>query len=209
MLLTKLKISAKDNIVSQLSSEMDVEVEIVRCKAAGSAGGMSILRITSRSGVTADDIKKWFTGKEGCSLVSIASVSPGKHMAMIRNSRCDLCRVLVGTECFLESGYCRGGDSVIWTVYTPNNTSIKGLIERIRNEGSKVELLSVKRASSLFELTRLQDQAMRLAVSTGYYDIPKRITLEELALRCGISKATMNLILRRAQKKILSSVMRT
>jgi len=67
-----------------------------------------------------------------------------------------------------------------------------------------VELLSVKRVASGFELTRIQDEAMRLALSMGYYDIPKRVTLDELALRSGVSKATLNLILRRGQKKIIS-----
>lgn len=67
-----------------------------------------------------------------------------------------------------------------------------------------MELLSVKRVASGFELTRIQDEAMRLALSMGYYDIPKRVTLDELALRSGVSKATLNLILRRGQKKIIS-----
>ena len=67
-----------------------------------------------------------------------------------------------------------------------------------------MELLSVKGIASSFELTRIQDEAMRLALSMGYYDIPKRVTLDELAVRSGVSKATLNLILRRGQKKIIS-----
>jgi predicted DNA binding protein len=209
MLLTKIKISSKDNFISRLSSEMGVEVEIVRCRANGSAGGLSILRIRSESGINAEDLGKWFNGIDGCSVISIVSDSSGKHLAMVRNVRCTLCKVFLGTDCFLESGCSTGNDSVIWKIYTPNNTALKGMIERIRNEGYKVDLLSVKRVVSAFELTRIQDEAMRLALLTGYYDIPKRITLEELAGRSGISKATLNLILRRGQKKILSDHMRT
>ncbi len=209
MLLTKIKISSKENIIGRLSSDMGAEVEIVRCKANGSLGGLSILRIGTGSGTSAEEIGIWFKGKEGCSIVSIAPVSPGKYVAMIRNTGCSLCRVFAGSDCFLESGRSAGDDSVIWKVYAPDNAALKGLIERIRNEGNKVELLSVKRMASSFELTRLQDEAMRLALSSGYYDIPKRITLEELATRSGITKATLNLILRRGQKKIISERMRT
>lgn len=209
MLISKIKITAEENIISRLSSELDVDVEIVQCKAFGSVGGLSILRINSESGTKTEDIRRWFNRDGGCSVVSIASSSPGKHIAMIRNTRCNLCKVFVDLDCFLESGCSMGNDSVIWKVYAPNNRSLKDLVERLRREGSRVELLSVKRAVQAFELTRIQDEAMRLALSMGYYDIPKRITLEEMAARSGVSKATLNLILRRGQKKILSDRVRT
>jgi predicted DNA binding protein len=208
MLQGKIKISSMDNIVGRLSSEMDVMVEIIRCKANGPEGGLSILRIRSGPGIKAEDIREWFAMNDGCSVASIVPVSPGIHIAMVSNAGCRLCRAFIGSDCFLESGCTTVNGSVIWRVYTPNNTSLKGMIERIRKEGCKVELLSVKRVASSYELTLVQDEAMRLALSTGYYDIPKRITLEELAARSGISKATLNLILRRGQKKIISDHMR-
>ena len=179
-------------------------MEIVRCKANGSIGGLSILRIDSGSGTTAEEIKGWFVRSEGCSVVSFTSVSPGKYMATIRNTRCDLCKAFVGTDCFLESGSSTKNDAVIWNIFAPNNNWIKGIIEGLRNVGCMVELLSVKKAVSSFELTRVQDEAIRLAYSMGYYDIPKRVRLDELAALSGISKATLNLILRRGQRKILA-----
>ncbi len=33
MLLTKIKITSKDNIISRLSSDLGAHIEIVRCKA--------------------------------------------------------------------------------------------------------------------------------------------------------------------------------
>jgi predicted DNA binding protein len=204
MLLTKIKISSPDNIVGKLSSEMKVRVEIVRCRATGSAGGLSLLRIESEPGTTAEDVVGWFNGTEGGRVVSIATVSPGRHMVTVRNAECRLCNAFVGSDCFLESGSSTKNESVIWKIYTPSNTSLKGLIEQLRDEGCLVELLSVKKVASAFELTLIQDEAIRLAFSMGYYDVPKRVTLEELASRSGVSKATLNLVLRRGQKKILT-----
>jgi predicted DNA binding protein len=204
MLLTKIKIYSPDNIVARLSSEMKVHVEIVRCKATGSAGGLSILRIESEPGTTADDIVGWFSGTECGSVISTATISPGRHIVTVRNTGCRLCNAFVGSDCFLESGSSIENDSVIWKIYTPSNKSLKGLIERLRDGDCDVELLSVKKVASAFELTRIQNEAIRLAFSMGYYDIPKRVTLEELASRSGVSKATLNLILRRGQRKILS-----
>jgi predicted DNA binding protein len=204
MLLTKIKISSKDNIVSRLATEKEVKVDVVRCSANGMDGGASILRIESKAEASAEEIVNWFRENEGCSVVSISSISPGRHLLTVRNPRCRWCHAFLGSDCFLESGSSDGNGSVIWKIFAPNNTSLKGMIERLRKEGCKVDLLSVKKAVPSYELTKTQSEAVRLAFLMGYYDIPKRVTLDELALRSGVSKATLNIILRRGQKKILS-----
>ena len=69
--------------------------------------------------------------------------------------------------------------------------------------GQKLELLKVRRHAAS-ELTHQQDTLLQEAYRLGFFDVPKRITLDELAMNNGISKSTMNLILRRAQRKILA-----
>ena len=204
MLLSKIKITSPDNLVSRLSSALDVRVEVVRCQANQTDGGTSILRIESGTDVKVEDIKKWFSGSDDCTLISFVSISKGRYMVTVRNAQCRLCKAFIGSDCFLESACTTSVGSIVWRVFAPNNLSLKDLIQRLRAEDCKVELLSLKRAVSNFELTQVQDEAIRLAYSLGYYDIPKKVTLEELAERSGVSKATLNLILRRGQRKIIS-----
>ena len=204
MMLTKIKISSDDNIVSRLASEMGVRVEVVRCHSTGEAGGISILRIGSEAKTIGEDLVNWFIRQEGCDVISAVSPSPGRHLISVRNRRCNICKALSDSDCLLESGSSTENGSIIWKIYTPNNSSLKGMIDRLRKDGCRVELLSLKKVSSSFELTGIQEEAIRLALSMGYYDIPKRVTLEELAVRSGVSKATLNIILRRGQRKILS-----
>lgn len=204
MMITRIKISSKDNTITRLSSEKGVRIDVVRCSPNETAGGTSILRIESGIDISSEEIVNWFEDQEGCRVVSIDSSSPGRHLLTVENPKCNLCRAFLGSDCFLESASSIRSDSIIWRIFAPNNTSLKGLIDRLRKEGCQVELLSVKKACSSFELTQIQDDAIRLAFSKGYYDIPKKATLEDLALRSGISKATLNIILRRGQRKILS-----
>lgn len=204
MMLTKIKISSHDNIVSRLASEMGVRVDVVRCHETRENGGISILRIELAEKKIGEDLVSWFRRQEGCEVISAVSSSPGRHLITVRNRCCNLCKALSDSDCILESGSSTDNGSVIWKVYTPNNSSLKGMIDLLRKDECKVELLSVKKVLSSFELTKIQDEAIRLALSMGYYDIPKRVTLEELAVRSGVSKATLNIILRRAQRKILS-----
>lgn len=53
-------------------------------------------------------------------------------------------------------------------------------------------------------LTDRQREILRLAIKHGYYEIPRRITLEELAREVGISKSSLAEILRRIERKLLT-----
>jgi predicted DNA binding protein len=59
----------------------------------------------------------------------------------------------------------------------------------------------LKAASEL--LTDRQMEAFDLACSSGYYEEPKEITLEELANNLGISESTYAELLRKAERKLL------
>ncbi|MFC1710913.1 helix-turn-helix domain-containing protein [Nanoarchaeota archaeon] len=53
------------------------------------------------------------------------------------------------------------------------------------------------------ELTDKQKQALHLAVENGYYEYPRKITLEELAKLMKISLSTFQAHLRKAEKQLL------
>ncbi len=52
-------------------------------------------------------------------------------------------------------------------------------------------------------LTDRQEEVVRMACDLGYYDIPRRTDLNELAKRLGIGKSTLDVILRRAEGKLV------
>jgi predicted DNA binding protein len=87
----------------------------------------------------------------------------------------------------------------------PNAADLRELVEKIKTLGGevKVERISMLRTAS--ELTVAQEQVLQLAFELGYYDIPKRTNLDRLAKRLEISKATLDVMLRRAQRKLVSS----
>ncbi|MDG6907756.1 MAG: helix-turn-helix domain-containing protein, partial [Nitrososphaerota archaeon] len=53
-------------------------------------------------------------------------------------------------------------------------------------------------------LTSRQEQIVKMALEMGYFEFPKKIRLEELSQRLGISAGTLSEILRRAEKHILT-----
>jgi hypothetical protein len=56
------------------------------------------------------------------------------------------------------------------------------------------------------KITVKQRKALELAVHGGYYDYPRKITLEDLAKQMGVSYATYQAHLRKAEQKLLPAL---
>ncbi len=54
------------------------------------------------------------------------------------------------------------------------------------------------------ELTPQERQALHLAYLSGYYTVPRKMHLEDIATKVGLSKSTMDECLRKAESKIIS-----
>ena len=53
------------------------------------------------------------------------------------------------------------------------------------------------------ELTEKQKQAMNLAIKQGYYNYPRKISIEQLAKLSKLSFSTFHAHLRKAEQKLL------
>ena len=56
------------------------------------------------------------------------------------------------------------------------------------------------------DLTKKQKQALELAINNGYYDYPKKITMEKLAKLMKISYSTYQQHLKTSESKIMPSI---
>lgn len=72
----------------------------------------------------------------------------------------------------------------------------------MRAHGYSFEILSSQVASPDVTLTPKQEAFFEAAMDLGYYDVPKRIGLDELSKILGCSKSNLNVILRTAERNI-------
>ncbi len=92
-----------------------------------------------------------------------------------------------------------------WTVVGPEG-KVRSLLKRLGDEASGfyVEAVrhgSVPRGSPL--LTPRQQEVLRRAMAEGYFDVPRRISLTELAPKLGVTISTLSVTLAVIEKKIL------
>lgn len=85
-------------------------------------------------------------------------------------------------------------------------TAIDQFFEILDNKGIKYEIRSLGKYvqdRAIMELTARQLEIYYRAQQEGYYDVPRRITLTELADKLNIAKSTLSSILQRIHKKLI------
>jgi hypothetical protein len=78
--------------------------------------------------------------------------------------------------------------------------------KRIRPQKSMIDTFAVSLSSVFRELTGKQVEAIVAALELGYYQVPKRITTEELARKQSAPRTTYEEHLRKAESKVLRAL---
>jgi hypothetical protein len=91
-----------------------------------------------------------------------------------------------------------------WKLLISGEDTLKKITDRLSSKGVKYEISKISHLSAGSDLTARQEQIAKIALELGYFEFPKKIGIEELSKRLGISAGNLSEILRRAEKNILS-----
>lgn len=95
-------------------------------------------------------------------------------------------------------------DEIIeWGVLSLNSTYVDKMIERMKHEGYKVKMISTNKMNKETILTEKQEDALVMAYKLGYYSVPRKISIDELASNLNCSKSTLSVMLREAERKLV------
>ncbi|MBI5046807.1 helix-turn-helix domain-containing protein [Candidatus Micrarchaeota archaeon] len=140
-------------------------------------------------------IKQLGTGKTA--FIQVAWRAPVTSYDAVLKSGC-----VVTSPCQSRDGY------EAYSIISEEPNQIKKLLYELEQIGD-VKLFSIKNDFSKkgrHGLTDKQKQAVSAAISMGYYSWPKKVNLEELAAKLGIKRRTLQENLRKAEAKILPSL---
>jgi len=196
-----LKITMPDNWVKDVCKNYPVPIKFIECMPYGKSGGRGLIEI---KGEIADEIMAEIERHPDVCKVDISHLKNGVLLGSVITERCSACRALTGSDCFLTSASSLEGGSVKWKLITGAEGSLSDLIENLEKNGCGVELKSAIHFSKKSLLTRRQEEIIKVAFEKGYYDYPKKITINELAKMFDISPSTLGEIVQRGEKKIIS-----
>ncbi|HIH01726.1 TPA: hypothetical protein HA259_06600 [Thermoplasmata archaeon] len=194
-----------DNWISEMCSTEDVTIRVLRCAPKNGRGGQSLLRIEGSETVSEESIASHVRAVDPESEISFSRNGSGRFIASVDMRSCQTCRILGDSDCLLDSAVSRPDGGIQWNIIAPNGAALTRLVEDLKRSGAQVVVEKVKVLRTARELTVEQEKVLQTAFDLGYYDIPKKIRLEDLAKRLNVSKATLDVVLRRAQRKVVAS----
>lgn len=147
--------------------------------------------------------------------VDVVERTPGTMVVRCRCRADGVVGAIVAHGCTIlwPAVYARGTE--LYTVVAPTRERMDNLVRRLREMGevtlervSEVPAhaldVSVSLADVTTGLTERQLAVLRRAVEQGYYDSPRRVSADALAVSFGVSRSTFQEHLRKAEQRVLA-----
>ncbi len=128
----------------------------------------------------------------------------GYARIVVNSSYFPLARLIHETGAFYIYPIKFSGGRELCTLVFENKKELRYVLKQLGCDWKIVRIGDVNLQFDLEDLTSKQLKAVNLAIEKGYFEVPKRVNLEELSKQMKISRTTFLEHLRKAEKKILS-----
>lgn len=175
----------------------DIVVRVLTCSMIDDSSGYSVIGISDNL----DKVREGHYSKEDgeCDVIKVGA---HRYMAIVTNRKCVLAKLINASRCLLVSAVPQTDTLIKWTIVGPSSEALHELRTTMRENGYKFETVASFSISSKVSLTSKEESAFNLAMDLGYYDVPRRIELDQISKIVDCSKSTMSVRLRGAEKKI-------
>ncbi len=199
-----LLIKFPKNWINMLRERVPLEAKVLDVVPFDSEGTRDLVEITLTSKEHAlEDVEKALKELPGIEDVEITPMDSTRALIAVSVKKCQGCRILRDSDCFLVSATTQPDGWIEWTLIFTKKSALQKLVFSLRNIGCGVRLKKVANIEEETMLTPKQEEIIKVAYEKGYYDFPKKIGIRELAEMFNISTATLSEVLRRGQKKII------
>ncbi len=122
--------------------------------------------------------------------------------------RPNICRAsndaaIVCLECPLNSD----DDTASWKFIARKTSDFRQVLSKLSREGIETRIEDVAPLEHKATLTGRQKEIMATAVSQGYFEFPRKISLTGLSELVGVKPSTLSEILRSAERRIMSTAL--
>ena len=198
-----LNLKIPNSWIAEVGRQHENAIRFIGCMPFDEGGGKGLIKImstNSEQGRIIEIIKRHRN-------IEKVEVSPspdgGLLVSVICRQKCGACRSLMDSNCFLINASSGSDGYIEWTLLTGEDGALTELMDKLKEYGCEVELKKSTRITKRNILTERQAKIIRVAFEKGYYDLPKRTTIQELAAYFHVSPSTVAEILQRGEKKVI------
>ena len=180
-----------------------VRGEVIQCTCLAGNGGCSMIRITDMDGTLSHiQDRTSYSNIDGECMID--RISSHQLVAMVMNNNCSLSRIISESGCFMTSAVVEKKGEICWTIMGPTSKFIHNLIDRLNQNGFPTKKKSTFNTDFHALLSDRQEEALRVALEGGFYEIPRKVKMDDLCEKLNCSKSTLDITLRTAEKKIIT-----
>lgn len=134
---------------------------------------------------------------------AVHPVSRTSYLAVMETPVCPMYEALSATSCFLVKETAKSG-YLSWDVIAETSGAVKSLVKRFIEKGIMVKIVRMEKINGGRRLTDRQEQILKQAYESGFFESPKRTDVRELASALGCSPSTLVRLLKKAERKVLT-----
>jgi predicted DNA binding protein len=202
MLEVRLLVDDPENWIKTAAGE-STRVKIMDVKAPKPGVTQNFVELASER-MTPEELLSHLRKSEGVVRSDLSRVDKNRVMGTVTTHDCPVCSTFAGLDCFLVSASTKEQGKMEWSVFINSDSGLRALSKRLDKNKVNYQILEKTYRMQKRQITSRQEQLMRIAFDLGYFEFPKRVNLEQLSQRLGISTGTLSEILRRGEKHVLS-----
>ncbi|MFC4987858.1 helix-turn-helix domain-containing protein [Saliphagus infecundisoli] len=209
-MVTKFSVPIEDVMLSETFSRLpDLQIRVKRIVADGSTRILPLVWLTGGSKREIEAALTDDTSVEGfrCLLQGDEDSEWLYHLEYGADSETLFSTIFANDGTILDAA-CSASN---WTfrLLFPDRSLLSETVPTLESQGLRVDITRLMEAERKIDLmtttlTEAQEEAIRAAYELGYYDVPRRISLEDLATELEISHQALSERLRRANKVLAS-----
>ena len=207
-MLRQITLQVKTEVkLQEVAKANGVKLGIVDCKPFNKTGMSLLMELKGdprnvRSAVA--EIRK----TEGVRQAVEGEVEGDSVPLLVVMSRPAICRAsndaaIVCLECPLNSE----SQPASWKLIVRKTSDFRQVLSRLEEEGVAAKIEDVAPLERKATLTDRQREIMSTAVSKGYFEFPRKISLTGLSALVGVKPSTLSEILRSAERRIMANAL--
>lgn len=198
--------------IAKVAEKHSASVRVIDCRPSQKEGVQQLVEVDARPEVLNKVVETIQTDKN-IREAHITRTKRGRILGVVVAKDSTMCKIIADVNCFCLTCPLAMADkpdgTVDWLLTMPENSSTRKLLRQLNSHGIEAKITRVSRISDPESLTSDQRNVAEHALSSGFYEYPRRVGLQKLSHSLGVSPSTLSERLRRAERKIISSYLRT
>lgn len=207
MIEALLNIRIPELWITPVTEKYDVSLS---CRIGGlsSKAGWGIVTIKGDEKIL-DKILEEIKNHQSVGGVEVKTREKGLVSFLVDVVRCKACEILKKSKAFMVFPVDIQKGRMKWLLITDDNRTIGKIYDKLAKLEYDIKIERVTALGGKGILTERQEEIIRTAFSSGYFDYPRRTGSLKLASKLGISVSTLSEIMRAAQRRIFSEYLRS